>query len=295
MSSLAIHLKKVSLSPLFRNTIMLVIVIAGVAVGLETYPSIMESHGVLLRSIDWVVHVIFVIEIIIRIGAHGSKPLNFFKDSWNVFDFIIVAACVLPVHIGYLAVFRLVRVLRVLRLVSALPRLQLLVGALLKSIPSLGYITILLGLFFYVYACIGTVLFAANDPMHFGTLHNSFISLFQIVTLEDWADIFYIQFYGADVWGYDFGNFVSEQPTARPVAAVFFFFSFILFGTMIILNLFIGVILNGMLEMATEAEAYELEQKRQADTLTLGEELHLLLSDVENIKGQLQLIRKKLN
>ena len=128
--------------------------------------------------------------------AQGRQPQNYFKDAWNIFDFSIVAVCLLPIQSNdFVAVLRLVRVLRVLKLVSAIPRLQVLVGAVLKSIPSIGYVFLLATLHFYIYGCMATFLYSENDPVHFRNLQTSMLSLFRAVTLEDWIDLIYINMY----------------------------------------------------------------------------------------------------
>jgi voltage-gated sodium channel len=222
----------------FQNLILAAIVGAGVIVGLETYPAVMEGYGQLLRTLDWAILYLFAIELLLKIIAHGNKPWEFFQNSWNVFDFVIVLICFLPLNSHFVAVLRLARILRVLRLVTVLPRLQVLVGALLRSIPSMGYVGMLLFVHFYIYAVIGTFVFGANDPGHFGTLGASLLTLFQVVTLEGWVDIMRMQM--ATIPGY-----------GPPL----YFISFIAIGGMIILNLFIGVIMNSMQESTAEIEA----------------------------------------
>jgi len=182
--------------------------------------------------------------------------------------------------------------LRVLRLVHALPKLQLLVGALLKSIPSMGYVSILLLMLFYVYAVAAVFMWGGNDPHHFGDLQTSFLSLFRAVTLEDWTDLMYINMYGCDRYGYD--GMVAEctSPEASPVGAAVFFVSFVLIGTMVFLNLFVGVILSGMDEARVEADEQK-EQDRismvgvpdmQDELISLGNQLAALQDHVERIK-----------
>lgn len=247
-------LETIAESHRFQTFITGVIVFAGLLVGAETYPAVVERYGGILHVLDKVVLWIFVTEIAIKMGAQGARPWRYFRDPWNVFDFTIVAAAFLPFAAQYATVLRLLRLLRVLRLVRAVPKLQLLVGALLKSIPSMGYVSILLLLLFYVYAVAAVFLFGANDPLHFGDLQISFVSLFRVVTLEGWTELLYIQMYGCDQMGYDGMEHLCTQPSASPVGAVIFFVSFVLLGTMIILNLFIGVILSGMDEARREAE-----------------------------------------
>lgn len=242
----------------FKIISVLSVILAGVVVGLETSRSIMTAYGPWLVALDRAILAAFTVEIVIRIGATGSRPWEYFKDPWNLFDFTVVALCFMPMGGNYIAVLRLVRTLRLLRLLTILPRLQMIVGALLKSIPSIGYVGLLLGLHFYIYAVLGVFLFGPNDPVHFETLGKSMLTLFQVLTLEGWADIMRTQIYGCAEFGYD--NF-RESCTASqqsPVAASLFFVSFIIIGTMIILNLFIGVIMNGMQELAKENETAAL-------------------------------------
>ena len=241
-------------STFFNRFIIGVIVFAGILVGIETFPAVMDRWGPLLHALDAVVLTIFTVEIVLKMVALAPKPWRFFRSGWNVFDFIIVAVCFLPFAGGYVAVLRLMRLLRVLRLITAVPRLQLIVGALLKSLPSMVYVGILLFMLFYIYAVLGVILFRANDPIHFGNLWTSLLSLFRVVTLEDWTDIMYIQMQGSDAYrGYNQSVAgLALEPKAQPVIGALFFVSFVLLGTMIMLNLVIGVVLNGMEEAQKE-------------------------------------------
>ncbi len=113
----------------FHTTIIGVILLVGVLAGLETNAVIVASHGTLLRALDVFALAVFIAEIVLKLVAHGRRPLDFFRDGWNVFDFLVVILCLLPWDSQFAVVLRLVRTLRLLRLVSALPKLQLLVGA----------------------------------------------------------------------------------------------------------------------------------------------------------------------
>ena len=275
----------------FQPLIITVILAAGVLVGLETYPQLSQRHGAWFKGLDRIILAIFVLEIALKLGAQGRKPWRFFHDPWNAFDFVIVAVCLLPLDGHYLAVLRLVRILRVLRLVTALPRLQLLVGALLKSIPSMGYVGMLLFLLFYIYAVMGTFMFGANDPMHFGSLQSALLSLFRIVTLEDWTDIMYIQMHGSASYAIE-GFAGATQSRAMPVTAVVYFVSFVLLGTMVMLNLFIGVIMNGMNEARSEDELRERKKhQEQLGHVTLGDEIKLIEHELDALKMRLQTLR----
>ena len=196
--------------------------------------------------------------MLIKITAEGKYPQRYFNNAWNIFDFIIVVACllgpILPIDSSFLPVLRLIRILRVLRLVTAIPKLQILVSCLIKSLPSMFYVSILLALLFYVYGTMGVFLYGENDPIHFRNLQTSVLSLFRIVTLEDWTDIMYINMYVSENYGYSERDLIKWNPDSSdsPVGGALFFVSFVLIGTMIVLNLVIGVIMNSMDESNVE-------------------------------------------
>jgi voltage-gated sodium channel len=244
-------LRQISTHRWFQNFITFVIVLASILVGVETYPEMEKRYHALLHVLDIAIITIFTIEVAIKIGAEGTKPWRYFKDAWNVFDFVIVTACFLPFDNQYITVLRLIRLLRVLRLLRAFPKLQILVGAIFKSLPSMGYVSLLMALLFYVYAIAGVLLFGKNDPAHFGNLNSSLLSLFQVVTLEGWADILYTQLYGCDKFSNEAFKQLCTQPQAVSIAPLYFI-SFVLIGTFVMLNLFIGVILTGMEEARHE-------------------------------------------
>lgn len=279
----------------FHGFIIAAIVSAGIVVGIETYPSMVQRYGRVLHFLDQLILWIFVAEILLKLTAHSPKFWNYFRDPWNLFDFTIVAVCFLPLHAEFAAVLRLARVLRVLRLVTALPKLQILVGALLKSIPSMGYVAILLTLHFYIYAVLGTFLFGKNDPVHFGSLPVSMLSLFQVVTLEGWVDLLNIQMLGSAHYGYEGREHLIVQSAPAPAAAVIYFVSFILLGTMIILNLLIGVIMNSMQEMHAEAElADRTTHKKEIGHLTVSDELNMLEDQIDTLKERLGVLRHRI-
>ena len=178
-------LKKIANADWFGTLVLWVIILASLLIGLETYPRFADgtSAGNLINVLQKIVLGFFVLEALIKLGSFGSRPWLYFKDPWNCFDFIVVVICLLPMDNQYAPVLRLARIFRALRLFTALPRLQILVMAMIKSLPSMFYIGCFLFLHFYVYAVIGTTTFRNNDPVRFGSLHKSFLTLFQVVTL----------------------------------------------------------------------------------------------------------------
>jgi len=234
----------------FQGTVLGSIIAGGLIVGLETIPSVSKVAGNALRAIDALVIAVFVVEAVLKIAAAGRRPMRYFGDPWNLFDFAITVVCVLPLDGQFAQVLRLARVARS-------PRLQLIVGALLRSLPSFGWITLLLVILLYVYSVMGVALFGKNDPSRFGSLWASMLTMFGILTLEGWVDIMRDQMSG--IPPEDGGEIVHRSPVAAPV----FFVSFILSGTMVFLNLLVGVIVNSLSEGAAEA-AEEAEREKRS-------------------------------
>lgn len=256
-------IKKLTESKFFQNFIMGVILLASVLVGVETYSSIYNSYRNILHALDQAIQIIFSIEITLRIMAHGKNPLKFFKSGQNVFDFAVTALFYLPFGGSFVSVFRLIRVFRIFRLITALPELQIMVGALIKTIPSMGYVALLLLIQFYIFAVIGSAEFGHLDPENFGSLGKSMMTLFQVVTLEGWVEIY--------------------KGLGGGALATIYFVSFILLGTMIVLNLFIGVITSGFDEVKRE-----VEESSEAETEKLE-------SDLVSMKKQLVIVGKALD
>ncbi|MGJ9383332.1 voltage-gated sodium channel [Salipaludibacillus neizhouensis] len=220
-------LHKIVESTLFISIIITLIVINAIIVGLETYPTIYEEYSSWFWAADTVLLWIFTVEIALRLLAAPSLK-QFFKNNWNWFDFLIVGASHLFIGAHFVTVLRVLRVLRVFRAISVIPSLRKLVDALLMTIPALGNILLLMGIIFYIFAVIGTMLFQQVAPEYFGSLQLSLLTLFQVVTLESWA-----------------------SQVMRPIFAELpwswvYFVSFVLVGTFVVFNLFIGVIVNNV-------------------------------------------------
>jgi voltage-gated sodium channel len=268
--------KRITDSRSFRATIIATILGAGVLAGIETDAAMVAAHGTLLGALDAIVLGIFIIEVILKLTAHSPRPWDYFKDGWNVFDFTIVVLCLLPMDSQFAVVLRLGRTLRLLRLVSTLPKLQLLVGALFKSFSSMGYVGMLLGLMFYIYAIIGVHLFGGHDEEHFGSLSKTFLTLFQTITLDDWKFLF------------------ASATGSSPAIAAAYFVSFILLGTMIMLNLFIGIIMNSMSEMHTELDEQVRAKQSVAENDSVLSDIAALDQQLSTLKSQLSTLRRKI-
>ena len=175
----------------FRHGVTAVIAINAVVIGFDTSVALSARYGGLFETASQTFLAIFVVEALIKMAAKWPRVENYFRDGWNVFDFTVIVVSLLP-NTGELATLaRLARLFRVLRLVSALPGLRLIVATLIRSVPGMFNVLALMSIVFYVYGVAGYHLFHEIDPTHWRTLGISLLSLFRIVTLEDWTDIMY--------------------------------------------------------------------------------------------------------
>lgn len=255
----------------FKTSLIMVIFVAGILVGIQTYDITDPDTLNTLDILDTIVLDIFVLEIVIKLLAEGKLPWLFFTDSWNTFDFLIVAVGFMPFGGNAVTALRLVRLLRVLKLVRALPKLRILVMGLLKSLSSIAYIGLLLMMLFYLYAVLGVSTFGKNDPVHLGTLHIAVLSLFRAATLEDWTDIMYIAMEGCENYGYDGMEDMCTDSYALPLVSAIYFVTFIILSSMMILNLFIGVITSSMQDAKADLLA-EAEAEAAANAVAEDEE-----------------------
>lgn len=249
----------------FEFFIIGIILISALLIGLETSADLVAQYEEQIAWGNRIVLGIFIIEAILKMWALAPSPGRYFKEGWNVFDFSIILMALIP-STGDLAMLaRLARLLRVLRLISAIPELRLIVATLMKSIPSMGNIMLLMGVIFYIYAVAGQQLFHAHDPQHWDNLGISLLTLFRIVTLEDWTDVMY------------------TAMEMHPLSWIYFV-SFVIMGTFVIINLFIAVVLNN-LEEAKEERLKELRQPPTRDCLL--KELDQTQKALEQLRRQL--------
>lgn len=224
--------------------IMAVILFNAVLLGLETSKPVMAAAGDVILTLDRICLAIFVAELALKLFALGGR---FFRSGWNLFDLAVVGVALLPAT-GGLSVLRALRVLRVLRVISMAPSLRRVVEGFLRALPGMGSVLVLTLILFYVSAVMATKLFGASFPDRFGDLGATALTLFQVMTLEGWADA-----------------------VVRPVMEVYpyswiFFIGFILVTTFAVINLLVGLVVNAMQE-AAEADKPDEAAARHAELM----------------------------
>lgn len=221
---------------LFETFVIGVIIFSALLIGAKTY-RIPPGMLALTHVLDWLITLFFLVEITVRMIAEGSLR-RFFTKGWNIFDFIIVAASLVPIEDSEAALLgRLLRVFRVLRLVSIVPELRVLLNAFLQAIPRMGYVSLLMFVIFYIYAAIGSMFFHHINADLWANITVSMLTLFRVATFEDWTDVMY------------------ETMAVYPMSWAFYL-SFIFIVAFVFLNMMIGIVLE---TLQREHEDYDKE------------------------------------
>ena len=263
--------QKVRDNKVFELFVIGVIIFSSLMIGIQTYDLSPWVDGG-IRVLDYAVTLFFVLEISIRMAAE-DRLKNFFKKGWNVFDFVIVAISLIPLDDSeYAMIARMLRLFRVMRLISFIPELRVLVSALISALPRMGYVALLMFIIFYLYAVIGNLLYANLNPVLWGDLGVSLLTLFRVATFEDWTDVMY------------------EAMTLYSLSWIYFI-TFIFFSAFVFLNMMIGIVVEVLdeehkkMDAETNAEKIAEEQqvkdeyvkRMEAEMASLHQKLDLLL------------------
>jgi voltage-gated sodium channel len=259
-------LQRIVDSPAFTATVVAVILANALVLGLQTYPRIDQDYGRALDLLNTLFLAFFVVEISVRIAAYGRRPWRFFMDGWNVFDFLAVALAFGPGLRENSTVLRLARLARIVRVVHLLPDVRILITAVVRSLPPLASMAILTSVILFVYGMVGWQLFGDEIPNRWGTIGEAMLTLFVMLTLED------------------FPVYMDEGMEIHGWSWVFFV-SFILVAAFVVINVFIAIVLNSM------EEARELERRAplpgEADVAPVAERIAILRNALDELEREL--------
>lgn len=245
----------------FSRFILGVILLNAAALGLETIPSANAQIGPYLVIVDRCALWIFVVELTLKLLVYR---LRFFTNGWNLFDLAIVGMAFVPS--SSTSILRALRVLRVLRLISAVPSLRVVVQALVSAVPSMTTVIGLLMLFFYVFGVMATRLYAEAMPDKFGSLGQTFLTLFQLMIMDGWADVI--------------RGLMALGHTTSPL----FFIVFVVISGFAVLNLFIGILVNAMDRAESLDHMLHPEDYSQEDEL---EKLERMSRQIEEMQAMI--------
>lgn len=236
---------------IFEMIVVTVILFSALLTGAKTY-DISPQLVTIIKWLDYSITLFFLIEISIRFFAEENK-WHFFKSGWNIFDSLIVIVSLIPIEDSELAlVGRLIRIFRVLRMVSVIPELRTLLNSLLKALPQLGYVALLMFIIVYIYAAVGTTFFAHINATLWGDITVSMLTLFRVMTFEDWTDVMY------------------ETMAVYPISWLFYI-TFIFLNAFAFLNMLIGIVVNTMDK--ENAEQWQKEHAGEPTIIDLSRQL----------------------
>lgn len=272
-SSVRARLRAFLDQPRVHNVILTLIIFNAITLGISTSDWAQANFGNVLATLDKIILMIFVLELVLKLYAYG---LSFFRNSWNIFDLLVVGVGLLP-QTANLSALRGLRVIRALRLLSVIPQMRAVVQALLDALPGMGAVIVMISIVFYVFGVMATIMYGDSFDEWFGTLGRSLYSLFQIMTLESWSM-----------------GIVRPVMELHPLAWAFFV-PFIVITAFSVLNLFIGLLVNTMqqaVEADTEAEFERLRDLVRAETdqvdahvLALRDEITALRDELRQARG----------
>ena len=262
--------QKVRDNKAFELFVIGVIIFSSLMIGIQTYDLDPWVDGG-IRFLDYAVTLFFVMEIAIRMAAE-DRLRDFFKKGWNVFDFIIVAISLIPLDDSeYAMIARMLRLFRVMRLISFIPELRVLVSALISALPRMGYVALLMFIIFYLYAVIGNLLYANLNPVLWGDLGVSLLTLFRVATFEDWTDVMY------------------EAMTLYGLSWIYFI-TFIFFSAFVFLNMMIGIVVEVLDEEHKKMDAEINAEKTSEEKQVKDEYIKRMEADINSLHQKLDLL-----
>ncbi|MFG2439927.1 ion transporter [Streptomyces sp. NPDC048508] len=218
----------------------LILVNAGL-LAIETYAGVVEEWHGWLRLAEHACVAAFSVEILLRLGAHADRPGGFFRDPWNLFDLAVVLSSFLPVVRENATVLRLLRLARVLRTARFLPQLRVVLVAVGRSLPGTLSFLLVGALLLYVYAMVGWVFFARNDPQHYGSIGRAVLTLFLLMTLDGIGEAVHA------------GLEISRW-------SIVYYASYVLLASFVLVNVLIGVVITSL------DEARDMEREEESPT-----------------------------
>ncbi|KAL2727828.1 voltage-dependent calcium channel type A subunit alpha-1 isoform X26 [Vespula maculifrons] len=214
-----------------------------------------EAYKNTLKYMNMCFTGMFTVECILKIAAFGVR--NFFKDSWNTFDFITVIGSIVDalviefgenfINVGFLRLFRAARLIKLLRQGYTI---RILLWTFVQSFKALPYVCLLIAMLFFIYAIIGMQVFgnielgadsSINKHNNFQSFIQGLMLLFRCATGEAWPNIMLACIKGRPC---DVKAGKQEPGGCGSNIAYAYFVSFIFFCSFLMLNLFVAVIMD---------------------------------------------------
>uniref|UniRef100_A0A8C7SJW9 Calcium channel, voltage-dependent, R type, alpha 1E subunit a n=1 Tax=Oncorhynchus mykiss TaxID=8022 RepID=A0A8C7SJW9_ONCMY len=240
-------------SPSFEYTVLAMIALNTIVLMMKYYsaPPVYEA---VLKHLNTAFTVLFSVECVLKIMAFGF--LNYFRDTWNIFDFITVLGSITEIvsietfNMGFLKLFRAARLIKLLRQGYTI---RILLWTFVQSFKALPYVCLLIAMLFFIYAIIGMQVFGnirldeethINQHNNFKTFFGALMLLFRSATGESWQEIMLSCLGGQKCEPDPLALTSDHEERCGTEFAYFYFVSFIFFSSFLMLNLFVAVIMD---------------------------------------------------
>ena len=130
MNKVTVLSRRITEAPSFDAGIVAIIILNAVLLGVATSPEIDQAYGYWIDIWHYITLATFIVEAILKMTAASPRVAEYFRDGWNVFDFLVIVFALIPATGQFAMIARLARLLRVLRLMSTIKDLRLIVTAL---------------------------------------------------------------------------------------------------------------------------------------------------------------------
>nr|XP_020468651.1 voltage-dependent R-type calcium channel subunit alpha-1E [Monopterus albus] len=243
-------------SPSFEYTVLAMIALNTIVLMMKYY-SAPPTYEAVLKHLNTAFTVLFSVECVLKIMAFGF--LNYFRDTWNIFDFITVLGSITEIvvdlqfldtiNMSFLKLFRAARLIKLLRQGYTI---RILLWTFVQSFKALPYVCLLIAMLFFIYAIIGMQVFGnikLNEDTHinqhnnFKTFSGALMLLFRSATGESWQEIM-LSCLGGRHCETDPSQTSDQEGGCGSDFAYFYFVSFIFFSSFLMLNLFVAVIMD---------------------------------------------------
>jgi len=183
-------IQRISANEHFPDIVLVLLVILALTLGAEATPPIATNYGGLIATVLVTLQIAFVVEILIRVLAYLPRPQAYFGSFWNSFDFIVVAASLVPAIGGLGLIARLLRLMRLVRIVSVAGALRNFSSGRTHGAAALLAGLLSLGLLWYVMALAGFYLFAASSEGHWGSLASGLTNVGTLLVAKPLPQVF---------------------------------------------------------------------------------------------------------
>lgn len=244
----------------FRSLVSTLICVNAIVLGAQTIDGLSPSWRMVLGCIDSGCLAFFMLEMVLKIRVYRAA---FLKDGWNLFDFLVILIALVP-QLGVFTTLRIFRSLRILRVVSGTRNLRAIVTSIVNALPGVAWTSFLLGLIYYVYAILGVTMFSKECPALFGSIGRACLTLFQMMTLDNWC---------SDV--------AAPLIEAHPLSWIYFV-SFVLVSAFVIMNVVVGIFVSTMSEARNEIRG------REEWVSTIEDEVRCLGKKIDHLEESCQ-------